>query len=54
MARHSRMTAHGIFVVHFAPKQLRSEGRRIVAELGSTIEAGRRRPPLPIRAVPRK
>lgn len=54
MARHGRMTARGIFVVHFAPKQVKTEGRRIVTELGSTLEAGRMRPPLPIRAVPRK
>lgn len=52
MARSSRMTAHGILVVHCAPKQLRTEGRRIAAELRSAIDNGRQRPALPIRAVP--
>jgi hypothetical protein len=53
LARHSRMTAHGILMVHFTPKQVRSEPRRIVADFRSAIETGRQRPPLGIRAVPR-
>jgi very-short-patch-repair endonuclease len=53
MARHSRMTAHGIFVLHFTPQQVKAEPRRVVAELRSAIEEGRRRPPLEIRTVPR-
>ncbi|HET7018151.1 MAG TPA: hypothetical protein VFI65_29810 [Streptosporangiaceae bacterium] len=52
MARHRRMTAHGIFVLHFSPKQIKAEPRRIVAEFRSSIEEGRRRPPLSIRTVP--
>ena len=51
-ARHSRMTAHGILVAHFTPKQVRTEPRRIVADLRSAIETGRQRPPLKIRAEP--
>jgi hypothetical protein len=54
MARHSRMTAHGILMVHFTPKQIRTEPRRIVTDLRSAIETGRQRPPLGIRAVARK
>src|SRR5712691_2282790 len=53
-ARHSRMTAHGILVAHFTPKQVRTEPRRIVADLRSAIETGRQRPPLKIRAEPHK
>ncbi len=53
-ARHSRMTAHGILVVHFTPKQVRTEPRRVVAELRSAIETGRQRPPLKIRTEPHK
>jgi hypothetical protein len=53
MARHGRMTAHGIFVLHFTPRQIRSEARRIVAEFKSAIEEGRRRPQLEIRTEPR-
>ena len=52
MARHSRMTAHGILVVHFTPRQVKTEPRRIVGEFRSAIEEGRRRPPLSIRTVP--
>ncbi len=48
MARHSKMSAQGIIVVHFTPRQIRTEGRRIAAELSSAIAAGRRRPPLSI------
>src|SRR5712691_6359371 len=53
-ARHSRMTAHGILVAHFTPMQVRTEPRRVVAELRSAIEAGRQRPPLNIRTEPHK
>ena len=53
MARRSLMSAHGIIVVNFTPSQARIEPRRIVAELRSTIEAGRQRPPLKIRTEPR-
>lgn len=54
MARGSRMSAHGIIVVHFSPKQVRTEPRRIVAELRSAIDTGRQRPPLKIRTEPHK
>jgi very-short-patch-repair endonuclease len=52
MARHRRMTAHGIFVLHFTRKQIKTEPRRIVTEFSSAIAEGRRRPPLPIRTEP--
>jgi hypothetical protein len=51
-ARHSRMTAHGILVLHFTPTQIRTDPRRIVAELRAAIETGRQRPPLKISTVP--
>lgn len=54
LARHSRMSAHGITVMHFTPKQVRTEPRRIVAELRLAVEEGRKRPPLEIRTVPRQ
>jgi hypothetical protein len=54
MARHDLMGAHGIIVIHFTPRQLKTEGRRIAAELKSAIDAGRRRPPLKIRVEPRR
>jgi hypothetical protein len=52
MERHARMTAQGIFVLHYTPKQIKSDGRRVLAELRAAIEKGRRRPPLNIRTVP--
>jgi len=51
MARHARMSAQGIIVLHFPPSRIRSDPAGIVAELRSAIEAGRRRAPLSIRAV---
>ena len=50
-ARHARMSAHGILVLHYAPRRIRSDGAAIVAELRAAIEAGRQRPPLAIKAV---
>jgi hypothetical protein len=52
MARHDKMTAQGILVMHFTPRRIRSDGAKVIAELRSAIESGRRRPPLEIRAVP--
>jgi hypothetical protein len=54
LARSSRMGAHGITVMHFTPKQIKTEPRRITAELKSAIETGRQRPALDIRAVPHR
>ncbi len=52
LARHAKMTAHGIFVLHFTLGRVRADGQGVLAELRSAIESGRQRPPLPIRAVP--
>lgn len=52
MARHARMSAAGIIVIHVTPRRIRLEGAKVLAEFGSAIEAGRQRPPLPIRTVP--
>jgi len=52
MKRHARMSAHGIIVMHFTPKRIRSEAAQVAAELRAAIEAGRQRPPLDIRAMP--
>jgi hypothetical protein len=51
MARHSRMSALGITVLHYPPRRLYAEPRVIVAEIRAALDVGRRRPPLPIRAV---
>jgi hypothetical protein len=51
MSRHARMSAHGIIVLHFTPRQIRQESARVVAQIRSALAAGRERPPLPLRTV---
>ncbi len=52
MARHSRMSAIGIIVLHYPPRRLHTEPRAIAAEIMSALEVGHSRPPLPIRVGP--
>ncbi|HVB46171.1 MAG TPA: hypothetical protein VNF47_26160 [Streptosporangiaceae bacterium] len=54
LARHARMSAHGIIVLHLTPRRIRSESRAVVAEIKSALENGRKRPQLPIHAVPHR
>jgi len=53
LARHAAMSAHGVIVVHYTPRRLRTEPAAVATQLRSTLEAGRQRPLLPIRAVPK-
>jgi hypothetical protein len=53
-ARHAAMSAHGILVLHYAPRRIRTNGAVVLAEIRAAIEAGRRRSPLAIRAVASK
>jgi very-short-patch-repair endonuclease len=50
--RHDELAAHGILVLHFAPKRIRTAGPGVVSKIGRTVEQGLARPPLPIRALP--
>ncbi|HEY1699558.1 MAG TPA: hypothetical protein VGG75_07585 [Trebonia sp.] len=50
--RHNRMQAAGINLLHFLPRTLRADSGTVVADLRRAIEAGRRRPPLSIIAIP--
>jgi len=51
LARHARMTAEGILVLHFPPARVRKDRRAIVSEMSSALD--RSRGPLPhIRTVP--
>jgi very-short-patch-repair endonuclease len=52
MRRHARLSAAGAVVLHFSPDQLRREPGWVTTQIRSTLDAGNRRPPLPIRAVP--
>jgi hypothetical protein len=50
--RHDRLIAHGIFPLHFSPRRIKTDPAAIIRDLRSAIDAGRRRPPLPITALP--
>ena len=50
--RHNRMEAAGIHVLHWLPSTIRAEPRTVIADLRAAIAAGRKRPSLPIRAIP--
>ena len=50
--RHDRMAAAGIIVLHFSPRELRREPTKAAQMIGSAIDRGLTRPPLPIRTVP--
>jgi hypothetical protein len=52
LARHARMSARGIIVMHFTPGQLRASPVEVIAQIRSALEKGKQRPPLAIRAVP--
>lgn len=46
MARHARMSAQGILVLHFSPRQIHADPRLVVSELRAALDAGKRRPKL--------
>jgi hypothetical protein len=52
LARHDRMSKHGILVMHFTPAQIRAEPVRVIADIRSALSAGRARPALPVHALP--
>jgi len=52
LARDAKMSAHGIVVLHFPPRRLRSEPRMAAAEIRSALEAGRGREAHGISALP--
>jgi hypothetical protein len=52
MRRHAAMSRHGILVLHFTPRQIRSEPATVIAALADALRAGRVRPPLPVSARP--
>ncbi len=52
LARHARMSAHGIIVLHFPPSRLRAEPRAVAAEIRKALAAGQSRGRLDITADP--
>jgi very-short-patch-repair endonuclease len=51
MARHARMTALGILVLHFTPRQIREEPEKVMRIIRQTLVTRRDQPKLPIRAI---
>lgn len=52
MRRHARMTALGILVLHFSPRQIRDEPREVAATIRAAIQQRRGHSPLAIRTLP--
>jgi hypothetical protein len=43
MARHARMSSHGIIVLHYPPTRIRRAGREVATEIRAALSAGRGR-----------
>lgn len=52
VARHNRMEAAGIHMLHFLPGTIKRDRRGVLVILRAAIDSGRRNPRLPIVAVP--
>jgi hypothetical protein len=52
LARDARMRAHGINVLHFTPRQIRTQPAQVIAILKAALDNAESRPPLPVRARP--
>lgn len=52
MRRHARMTALGILVLHFTPRQIRTEPHQVLADIRAALEARRGQPAPPVRTEP--
>jgi very-short-patch-repair endonuclease len=52
MRRHSEMSAHGIIVLHFTPRQIRREPDKVLAAITQALESVAGRQALAIRTVP--
>jgi len=50
MARHARMSAHGIVVLHFPPRQIRYQRQQVASIIRQALAAGRQLPQ--IRTIP--
>jgi very-short-patch-repair endonuclease len=51
LARDARMRAFGITVLHFTPRQIRTQSAQVIAAIKSALAAPAFQPPVPIRAV---
>ena len=46
------MSAHGIIVLHFTPRQIKREPERMLEAIRKALASAAGRPPLDIRTVP--
>jgi hypothetical protein len=44
MRRHDRLVAHGVLLLHFTPRQIRSAPDEVVAQIRSALATGQQRP----------
>ena len=51
LERHARMAAHGITVLHFTPRQIRTQPAQVAATIKAALAAASGRPPLLLRTV---
>jgi very-short-patch-repair endonuclease len=52
LRRHARLTAHGILVLHFTPKQIRAEPAAVAAAIRAALDAARAGGQPRVRALP--
>lgn len=52
MRRHDEMGSHGIIVLHFTPRQVRTSAQSVVSTIAGALSTGRARAKLPIDAKP--
>jgi len=52
MRRHTRMTALGLLVLHFSPRQIREEPDQVLATIAAALKSRQGHNLLPIRALP--
>jgi hypothetical protein len=51
LVRDARMRAFGITVLHFTPRQIRTQPAQVIAAIRAALAAATFQPPVPIRAV---
>jgi hypothetical protein len=52
MARHDRLVAHGVLLLHFSPRQIRTQPDQVAEQIRAALAVGRAREPLAIRTKP--
>jgi very-short-patch-repair endonuclease len=52
MGRHARMTALGLLVLHFSPRQIREEPDQVLATIATALKSRQGHAVLPIRTLP--